>query len=53
MKTLEQVKAECIGDVYTLNDFADLIDAGCINQYDGDGFSTMAKNKQTFRYLIY
>lgn len=38
MKTLEQIKAECIGDVYTLNDFADLIDAGCINPYDGNGY---------------
>ena len=38
MKTLDQVKTECIGEVYTLDDFSDLIDAGCINSYDGEGY---------------
>lgn len=38
MKTKEEIQKECFGVAYTLNEFADLIDAGCINQYDGDGF---------------
>ena len=38
MKTREQIQAEEIGYVYTLDEFIDLIDEGFINSHDGYGF---------------
>ena len=39
MKTIEQVKKEIkFGSVFTLEEFADLVCANCINEYDGIGY---------------
>lgn len=44
MKTIEQVREETkvgevfIGDVYTLEEFMDYVDRGCITEYDGIGY---------------
>lgn len=35
MKNIEQIKQECIGEVFTLDEF---IEAGFFNPYDGDGY---------------
>lgn len=39
MKNISQIKEECIGEVFTLDEF---IEAGFFNPYDGD---MMAKNE--------
>ena len=39
MKTLEQVKVEQkFGEVFTVNEFAELYHEGYINEYDGIGY---------------
>ena len=39
MKTKEQVQTEIkFGSVFTLEEFADLVCADCINEYDGIGY---------------
>ena len=38
MKTLEQVKAEEFADVFTLNEFIEMLDEGYIIDYDGIGY---------------
>lgn len=45
MKSVEQIKKECIGDVFTLEEFLELINLGCINRYDGDGYFHNGENE--------
>lgn len=37
MKTIEQVQSETFGNVYTIEEFARLVDAGLFIEYDGSG----------------
>ena len=37
MKTIEQIKAETFGHVYTIEEFARLVDVGLFIEYDGSG----------------
>lgn len=41
MKNIEQIKKECIGDVFTLDEFIECVDAGFFNSYDGDMMERM------------
>lgn len=46
MKTLEQVKVEQeFGEVFTINEFAELCDEGYINEYDGIGYFHDGENR--------
>ena len=38
MKTKEQVQAEEYGHVFTLDEFYDTVESGCISPYDGYGY---------------
>lgn len=38
MKNIKQIKEECIGDVFTLDEFIECVEAGFFNSYDGDGY---------------
>ena len=38
MKTLEEIQAEEIGDVMTVDQFCELVDGDLINHHDGYGF---------------
>ena len=38
MKSIEQVQSEEFGDVYTLEQFADMVEEGGIMPYDGNGY---------------
>ena len=39
MKTIEQIRKEIkIGDVFTLEEFMEVAERGCINDYDGIGY---------------
>lgn len=38
MKSIEQVQSEEFGDVYTLEQFADMVEEGGIIPYDGNGY---------------
>ena len=38
MKTLEEVQAECFGDVFTLEKFMEYLDNGYFISYDGNGY---------------
>lgn len=38
MKTKAQVQKECIGAVYTLEEFCSLCEDGLITSYDGHGY---------------
>ena len=38
MKTKVQVQKECIGTVYTLEEFCSLCEDNLINSYDGHGY---------------
>lgn len=46
MKTLEQVKVEQeFGEVFTVNEFAELYHEGYINEYDGIGYFHDGENQ--------
>ena len=38
MKTIEEIRVELDCDVYTIEDFSDLIDNGYLISYDGNGY---------------
>lgn len=39
IKTKEQVQKECkYGDVFTTDEFWDLVEGGMFNEYDGEGY---------------
>ena len=48
MKTKEQIQAEIIGDIYTLDEFIELINDGYITSYDGWGYFHDGENKTNF-----
>lgn len=37
MKTKKEIQQYCVGEVYTLEDFAEEVAEGCINSNDGYG----------------
>lgn len=41
MKNIKQIKEECIGEVFTLDEFIKCVDAGFFNSYDGDMMAKM------------
>lgn len=45
MKTKEQVQAEEYGHVFTLDEFFDKIESGCISPYDGYGYFHDGQNE--------
>jgi len=45
MKTLEQVKVEEFADVFTLNEFIEMLDEGYIIDYDGIGYFHDGENE--------
>ena len=45
MKTLKQVEAEEIADVYTLEEFIELLNEGYIIDYDGIGYFHNGENE--------
>lgn len=45
MKTLEQVKIEEFADVFTLNEFIEMLDEGYIIDYDGIGYFHDGENE--------
>ena len=38
MKSIEQVQSEEFGDVFTMEQFADMVEEGGIIPYDGNGY---------------
>ena len=45
MKTLKEIKKECIGDVFTIDEFAKEVNSGFINGYDGIGYFHDGENE--------
>lgn len=45
MKSIKQIKEECIGEVFTLKEFISHTDIGLFNRYDGDGYFHDGENE--------
>lgn len=45
MKSINEIKNECIGEVFTLDEFIECVDAGFFNSYDGDGYFHDGENE--------
>lgn len=45
MKNIEQVQSEEIGDVYTLEEFLEMVEADTVIPYDGYGYFHDGKHK--------
>lgn len=45
MKSINQIKEKCIGEVFTLDEFMDCIEVGFFNPYDGDGYFRDGENE--------
>lgn len=41
MKDINKIKKECIGDVFTLDEFVECVEDGFFNSYDGDMMEIM------------
>lgn len=47
MKTIEEIQRECVGQVYTREEFGKLVDKGFFIPYDGSGRFHDGENETT------